>query len=476
MPFKKAKKIASAEFFTLGVDFQRYPKETKEMLKELNVKSVLFRIKLWEMQEVQELKNFLDDLPQDIKITLKIMQDREHIEDLELLKQDLYTIFKAFCNRVDIFEIGTTINRTKWGFFSVDEYLKFYEVAGPTVALNGYFKVEGVLKKDSSDTGIENYIDLSSGIQATVGGKIEILSKELGRIDYVLYDKVFWSKRIEPGLFQTITPEFTYSRNDDGELLVAISGAYGADIYYTMDGSEPSENVSPKYTSEILVKEGGITISARAYKELRTPSKVNNQEINFLPPVVISPEGREFIGTDIIKMSCNSSRADIYYTTSNQFPTPEVGKKYSGPIMIDDSKTIRATSYPKYSQDEDKWFSPPDTRERYWKLVMAPRPVIEPMPTLDEKYTGEVEVKLSVEREDLFDIYYTLDGSMPNPPDHGILYSGPFTISENTTLKTVSYRENFEPGLVKSAVYHIKCYPAEANFENNSVVLTCVPI
>ena len=129
MPFKKAKKIASAEFFTLGVDFQRYPKETKEMLKELNVKSVLLRIKLWEMQEVQELKNFLDDLPQDIKITLKIMQDREHIEDLKLLKQDLYTIFKAFCNRVDIFEIGTTINRTKWGFFSVDEYLKFYEVA-----------------------------------------------------------------------------------------------------------------------------------------------------------------------------------------------------------------------------------------------------------------------------------------------------------------------------------------------------------
>jgi hypothetical protein len=63
------------------------------------------------------------------KIILKILQDREHIEDLELLRKDLRVIFKALDGLVDIYEIGSTINRAKWGFFSVDEYNRFYKTA-----------------------------------------------------------------------------------------------------------------------------------------------------------------------------------------------------------------------------------------------------------------------------------------------------------------------------------------------------------
>jgi len=126
MPFIKRKQIASSDFFCMGVDFQREPALTKELLDELEIERVLVRFKLWEMDSLLELKEFIVNLKQK-NITLKIMQDREHIEDLELLKKDMQTLFETLKDHVTLFEIGTTINRAKWGFFSVDEYNHFYQ-------------------------------------------------------------------------------------------------------------------------------------------------------------------------------------------------------------------------------------------------------------------------------------------------------------------------------------------------------------
>ena len=58
---------------------------------------------------------------------MNILQDREHIEDKELLKKDINKIFNTFKNITNEFQIGNAINRTKWGFFSIGEYLNFYD-------------------------------------------------------------------------------------------------------------------------------------------------------------------------------------------------------------------------------------------------------------------------------------------------------------------------------------------------------------
>jgi hypothetical protein len=57
------------------------------------------------------------------------MQDRENIENHKLLKENLELIFIKFGSFVSEFQIATTINRAKWGFFSVKEYVDFYKVA-----------------------------------------------------------------------------------------------------------------------------------------------------------------------------------------------------------------------------------------------------------------------------------------------------------------------------------------------------------
>jgi len=127
-PFVKRKEIDSKHFFSLGLDFEREPHATQELLEELEVETILLRFKLWEMEKLPLLKAFLTQHKQK-SITLKILQDREHIEDLQLLKEHLTQIFNELSGLVESFEIGSTINRAKWGFFSPREYLDFYKVA-----------------------------------------------------------------------------------------------------------------------------------------------------------------------------------------------------------------------------------------------------------------------------------------------------------------------------------------------------------
>ncbi|MDD2653100.1 MAG: glycosyl hydrolase [Sulfurimonas sp.] len=127
-PFVKRKHICSNDFFCIGVDFEREPQATLAMVQELGAERVLVRFKLWEMEKLPLLKEFLL-FSHGKKITLKILQDREHVQDLALLQRDLQTVFSTLGEVVDMFEIGSTINRAKWGLFSVDEYSSFYKVA-----------------------------------------------------------------------------------------------------------------------------------------------------------------------------------------------------------------------------------------------------------------------------------------------------------------------------------------------------------
>ena len=59
MPFIKRKQIDSSQFFCIGLDFHREPELSIELLKELQLKRVLLRIKLWEMDSLSELKEFI---------------------------------------------------------------------------------------------------------------------------------------------------------------------------------------------------------------------------------------------------------------------------------------------------------------------------------------------------------------------------------------------------------------------------------
>jgi len=125
MPFLKVKnKVKKEEFFGIGIDLEG-GLEQVSLIKELKVKHLLIRMPLWEIKRVDEYVEFAKNFA-DREILLNILQDREHIENKELLLKDIDIIFDKFSPFVKEFQIGNAINRTKWGFFSMDEYLNWY--------------------------------------------------------------------------------------------------------------------------------------------------------------------------------------------------------------------------------------------------------------------------------------------------------------------------------------------------------------
>lgn len=132
MPFIRRKTIDSDNFFAMSVNLDKEPSLTPQLLNELGAGHILVRCKLWEIDKLEELNDFIlsCEVPGGYKakeVTVNILQDREHIEDRELLEKDLRTIFSTL--HATRFQIGSTINRAKWGFFSVDEYIRFYKTA-----------------------------------------------------------------------------------------------------------------------------------------------------------------------------------------------------------------------------------------------------------------------------------------------------------------------------------------------------------
>ena len=92
---------------------------------------MIIRFPLWDIKNIDLYVEFAQKFNKTSKkdILLNIMQDRQNIENPKLLKENLELIFIKFATLVDEYQIATTINRAKWGFFSVQEYLNFYKIA-----------------------------------------------------------------------------------------------------------------------------------------------------------------------------------------------------------------------------------------------------------------------------------------------------------------------------------------------------------
>lgn len=115
--------------YGIGVNLDKGD-EQFDLIKELNAKYLIIRMPLWDMDNIDEYVNFakrFKEQDNQIEILLNVMQDREHIDNVDLLKKDFKIVFEKFSSFINEYKVGTTINRVKWGFFSVSEYLKFYK-------------------------------------------------------------------------------------------------------------------------------------------------------------------------------------------------------------------------------------------------------------------------------------------------------------------------------------------------------------
>ena len=102
--------------------------ELAGIVRTLNLRRIAVRIPLSDIDNLPDYVDLIRQFP-GYRILVVILQDRSIIEDPARLEAALERIFASLSGTVDCYQIGNAVNRLKWGFVSVDEWLGFFKVA-----------------------------------------------------------------------------------------------------------------------------------------------------------------------------------------------------------------------------------------------------------------------------------------------------------------------------------------------------------
>ncbi len=125
--FDEIEPTVSQDFYGLCVNLDKGEVQY-ELVEELGVQSLQIRVFLNDIANIDAYVAFAKGFGEEKNILINIIQDREHIENHELLTKNVTTVFHKFQGISSEFMIGNAINRIKWAFVSMEEYLSFYQV------------------------------------------------------------------------------------------------------------------------------------------------------------------------------------------------------------------------------------------------------------------------------------------------------------------------------------------------------------
>lgn len=146
----------------------------------------------------------------------------------------------------------------------------------------------------------------------------------------------------------------------------------GAEIRYTTDGNAPTPTSGTLYTVGFTVSTS-TTVRAIAYKNGMNDSPVSSASFTItgsVAAVQFSPAGGSFDAPVSVTLSTDTSGAEIWYTTDGSEPAPSKGSKYSAPVRIAESATIKAIAA------KQSWTSSSVASARY---VIAIAPSVSPV-------------------------------------------------------------------------------------------------
>jgi peptidoglycan/xylan/chitin deacetylase (PgdA/CDA1 family) len=228
-------------------------------------------------------------------------------------------------------------------------------------------------------------------------------------------------------------------------------------IRYTTDGSEPTA-ASPAYTGPFTVS-ATTTVKYRAWDNANNVEPVKSQlvQVDATAPVSsIACNGSACAGTDyegpvtvaLAATDDESGVAAIRYTVDGSDPTT-ASPLYGGPFTVSETTTVRYRAWDASGNVEA-------VRSQLVEIVAPPpQDTIAPTSAIacngtacSAWYAGPVSVKLSAtdDASGVAAIRYTLDGSTPTASSQ--LYTGPFTVSQTTTVR---YRAWDNAGNVEAA-------------------------
>ena len=157
----------------------------------------------------------------------------------------------------------------------------------------------------------------------------------------VTYSNTFaLGRSAAPSITAVTGTTFNYSGNN----VTLFTETDGAEIRYTLDGSEPTEN-SKLYTGPFTIDDT-TTIKAKAFKtdwfDSETATATFTREWYTVETPVIEPTEAEFANvSQEVSIACATDGAAIYYTTDGSDPAQN-GLEYKRPFTIYKSCIVKA--------------------------------------------------------------------------------------------------------------------------------------
>lgn len=213
-----------------------------------------------------------------------------------------------------------------------------------------------------------------------------------------------------------------------------------ADIFITLDGSEPS-NLSSPYDGTPITIQKNTTLKAVAYADGYTDSDIMTAEYS----VKLELQANQASGTvdylSEVELNADAPDATIYYTTDGSTPS-KTSLIYTNPISLDRSMTVKAIAY-----HGDYLAS--DILSRDYTIRSA---TIFVTPDASEPLASGTKLFLTANPSDCM-IYYTTDGS--EPTEAATLYTTPIIAEESFVLKAKAFRDGYKPSGTLEENYNV---------------------
>jgi len=232
----------------------------------------------------------------------------------------------------------------------------------------------------------------------------------------------------------------------EGQSVTLSSNTLGADVYFTINGSEPDSN-STKYTAAISLP-SSVTLKAISLKSGCEASDILevSYEINITGAVAtpaFGPAPGTYLGGGFyIIIGSNTVDATIYYTTDGS-PPDDRDLEFNSPIQVLETTVFNAIAY-------KEGLDPSAVRTASYTIQVAPVA----FSPVGGQYFEAQSVSLSSLPADAT-IRYTLDGSTPTESS-GLIYTDPINVSDTLTINAIGYKDGLTSSGVYSATYSIE--------------------
>lgn len=145
--------------------------------------------------------------------------------------------------------------------------------------------------------------------------------------------------------YESFAPTFSLeSGKYDSNVAVELISPEGYRIYYTLDGTSPSEKNGKLYEEPIkITNQGKTTLSAVCVNDEGKLSGVASEtyEISYVMPMTpeISPTGGVVTKPTYLTITCETEGVSLYYTWDDTMPTVD-SAMYTEPILVPEGNNI----------------------------------------------------------------------------------------------------------------------------------------